>query len=441
MYIYNHESYVALLAYLKVIARFENERIRIVRGHETISLNMHPQSEPSEASTNTLELVGPISWLYMRLSAYLFPPLSPSKGEVTPSSSLTTKTENHQVLAGDIDVANTTPIESKSSIVEKELLQKSSAVAQAEQLNQELAALPVEYKRDIYILGSLKVEVGKEGEKSRAIIIKSETQRDLFAYIATANKPITWENIDIDVYEPILSDKNTEQRKRRLEKDARHLRDLFRKASEQAGIPYIDPIIVEGKGPGAIWHLAADYQVKDITMLILLHGEIKAIKMGKAVDIQSLRELTDDVVMSYNHFLASELYKKEVINWAIEPYQLYREMFREIVWDLAKIEYEYGMRPEQHPEESKISFKRAALLWEKYAFIFIPQSNKELMRKGKARLSELALQEAMKMYLHAGDEQSAHRIFHSYTDLMKRRFPNFEPDSKTIEILSNTGLG
>jgi hypothetical protein len=439
-YVYLKANMEALVDHLKVLALSENKRIRITRHQETMHLPMNPSDELSE-SASSLKIVGPISWLYIRLSAYLLPQPSLSNGEATPNLSMATKTDNQQVVEGSIAVVNSTPIETKSSIVEKGLLQESTPVVQAEHLHQELATLPVECYRDIYILGALRVEIGKVGEKSWTIIIKSKTQRLLFAYIVTADKLITWENIEVDVYEPILKDKNTVQRRRRLEKDARHLRDLFRKASEQAGLLYIDPIIVEGKGPGATWHLAAEYQLKDIAMLKDLQKAIETIKMGKAVNIQSLRVIADNIVMSYEHFLASDLDKNEILNWALKPYHMFREMYREIVWDIAKIEHEYGLKLDQHTDESKVALKRAAMFWEKYAFKFMPQSVRELGREGKARLSESALKEAMSLYLGVGDEQSAQHVYHSYNDFMRRRFPGFEPDSKTIEILSKAGLG
>jgi hypothetical protein len=409
------------VAYLEVLARFENERRRFLRR------GRHPKAgsgvyDPFAAFSpqTTIEPVGPFSWLYLWLSHYLFPPSSPV--EAGPQEMEGTRIQDQQVVEG--------------SVVQPEnghTADRSAKVAVEASMQELLAITPAKPEAAqpcvcLSFFNDLTVQI--EGQKGTPLGIKDRRQQELLVYLAmqAREKPVHWGDIVRDVYKWRYRKENKEQLHEKLLKDARDLRQFFEAELHQAGLPYIDPIVVKGRGKQATWHLADAYKVKDLTELEEISLQAReATKKEKSIDLEQFRRTVEQVVESYNEgFLALLLKKKEIGPWANTYYHRYRNLYRQLLGDAADFEYTACQR--EQPEDQFGCLRRVARLYERYAFFCIST-------EGHIHTGEGALQRGIETYHLAGEDWTARHMYNRYIDRMKQRSPGWTPSRQTQKML------
>lgn len=405
------------LAYLYMLALFENEQVQRLRQRK------YQQAGDSEddpaftfaASTSTIQPVGPFSWFYLKLSNYLFPPTFPAQARA--------------IATYVRQVSNP----SSYTIVDHSPLQ-TSVEGDSQRKQFTLQAEPVEKKRCgcIYVY-TLYPQIYLGEGKQIPLRIKVPRQLELLLCLATYARQQTTYGDDLVncVYEWRYSEENKEQLQKKLHKDAAKLRKIFEVASQKAGLPYVDPITVEGRGQHAIWRLSEVYEVEDLVALETFYQrELEVAKKGREVNLQRFRDLYD-MVISYYHggFLVRLLHQEQVGEWAQKLQSRYHKMYRQILWDVAEYERILGMG--EQPEEQRDCFKRAAQLYEQYAFEIFHRPQKLKVQEEHGQMSEYALQQSMLLYHWAGEDQAAYRVRYEYFKMMRRRFQGWTPQPQT----------
>ena len=415
-----HQNIKQQLAYLYMFARSENERVQFLRQRR------YQQAGDNllftfTAPINTIQPVGPFSWLYLRLSNYLFPPSFPAQARAI-------ATYVRQVvdpgLAGteDTEVDHTTLQASAEGDS-----QSQQVLPQAEQ---------VEKKRHgcLYLFTPYpQLFLGEN--KQIPVRVKTLRLLELLAYLAThAKQHVHWDDIDARVYEWRYPEKNTHQRQAILHRDAAHLREILEAASQEAELPFVDPLPTEGRGRHAIWQLADAYEVVDLVALeAFYHQELEAIRKGQEIDLQRFRTFYGLVISYYqNGFLKGLLRKAEVGDWAKKLHGHYREKYWCILWEIAEYERTIGMRGQQ--EEQQDCCRRAAQLYERYALETAPMPQEAQIQEPHTHMSEDALQQSMRLYHRAEDDRAAYRVRHDYFKMMHRRFRGWTPRSQTEQV-------
>lgn len=408
------------LAYLYMLARFENERIWSLRRPRKLqtgaagSDSLFTFAEP----LGTIQAVGPFSWFYLRLSNYLFPPAFP---------------EQARTIARYVQQMNapgptyTEPVEdNQRQPLEEEESQDQQGVLQVERDEKQRSGCLYLFTPQVNLFLGTNEQI--------PLRIKSSRQLELLIYLAvkTGQEVIQWDDIVANVFEWRYPGKNVEELHEKLHKDAAQLRELFEKALRKAGLPYADPIPTEGRGLHTIWRLADAYEAVDLIALETFYRqELEAIRKGREIDLQRFRDLCETVVGYYqNGFLTGLLRKAQVGDWAKKCHSQYREMYWRILWEAA--EYEYTLGKSAQREEQHRWFSQAAQLYQRYALE--TASATPVGQEGPTQLGEYTFGQAMHLYHLTGNHHSARRVHHEYIARIKRRFPDWKPEPQTEQI-------
>jgi DNA-binding SARP family transcriptional activator len=380
----------AQLAYWRVLAEEENEIDRhwrrLWRGRQP------PDDDALSAPRPLRKYAGPASFAYVTLSAYLgIPPAS---------------------LHYEDEITSTMP-------------------PQAEKPSSEVPESPgAPYQ--VLLFGSARIQI--VGETCVEVVIKSWRQRALLAYLALVarEKETQWEHLVNRLYEKDGEGIDKERLQEDLYSDVKALRRLVRERCDQAGIPYIDPIEVSGRGRGARYRLAQAYQLVDLARFDRLMERLERIRQTSTHtdDLLDLRAEYRAVLAAYaGGLLGQQVRENRIGTWATPYYLDYRNKYHRLLHDLA--EYEHRLSAKEQGEERKASLLRAVKLYEECALQAAP--TQQIERK-EGYLSEHALRECFLIYGELGDRASAQHLKSVYSRTMKRRFSDWELQPETEKV-------
>ncbi len=128
------------------------------------------------------------------------------------------------------------------------------------------------------------------------------------------------------------------------------------------------------------------------------------------------------------------------VNWASRYHETYRTKYQQILLDLAQYERELGETLQE--DQQSVCFRRAAELYQAYAFATLPKDELELERGRLAGGdSEQALRHSIAMYSRGKDAISARRVYGRYIEQMKQYCPTWEADSRTQKLWQRISQG
>jgi hypothetical protein len=267
--------------------------------------------------------------------------------------------------------------------------------------------------------------------------VRNPRQQELLAYLAQAarERPVVWTNVVTASYGVHLSEEDPEVLRKKLDDDVKALRKLFERLCRQAGLPYINPIQVDGHGRGSTYRLADAYVVADIRRMEWLVEQLRRIKQGEVdhIDLQIFREECDAVRQSYAEgFLGQQRREKMTGEWVDAYYIRYRTMYQQLLLDSA--DYEYAVGKTQQDEERKVSFKRAVDLYEQYVLVTSALLSEKVRPEGQTLLNEHALRQCMTISGLLGDVSSARRVYAQFVKTVTRRLRDWQPEPQTVQV-------
>jgi hypothetical protein len=294
----------------------------------------------------------------------------------------------------------------------------------------------------VLLLGGVRFRL--RGTEAKEVPIKSQRVRETLAYLAVSDRERGCNRDEIvgaihekheigdeetaDIDEADYFKKGCEA----FAYDVKVLRNLLREPCQQVQLPYVNPVEAD-RGNGAFHRLAEAYVVEDITRLEHLVEDLAARKQraGQVTDLEAFRKEYTTVLSLYGDGFLGLQMRKLARRWVRAHATRYQEMYHGLLWDLA--EYEHTIGQSQQGEEHKTSFRQAADLYERCAFLTAPSTD-ELEQGSSSPLSEQALRHSLSLYGLLGNRTNAHHTYHRYVKLLRRKSREWRPDPQTVQV-------
>jgi hypothetical protein len=377
------------LAYLRVQALEENERLYYWR---------HRRFADPEEPLVISKYAGPMSFYYVTLSNYLSLP---------PESAIEQDSSGNPALPAPWREASRAPSNQNTG----EQAQTHSPYA-------------------VLLLGGVRFRL--RGTEVLEVPIKSQRVRETLAYLAVSDRERGC-NRD-EIVEAIHEKDEADSFKKGCDAyayDVSVLRGLLKEACQQVQLPYVDPVKAD-RGNKAFHRLTKEYVVEDIARLERLAEDLAARRQyaDQATDLETFRKEYTTVLSLYcDGFLGLQT-RKDARRWVRAYFVRYQDLYHGLLWNLA--EYEYAIGQSQQGEERKTSFRQAADLYERCAFLTAP-SRDDLERGMYSPLSEQALRQCFRLYGLLGDQTNLHSAYDSYVKLLKSKSKKWRLDPQTVQ--------
>jgi len=276
------------------------------------------------------------------------------------------------------------------------------------------------------------------GKKEVVVSIKNARQRKLLAFLATVARElkVDWEFIVNKIYDT-KDGKDPAALRKLLDDDIKAIRDAFKAAFVKAGLPYVNPIFVDGKGDNVPKRLADPYQVVDLNSLEEIAQQVVRVKREGPGGIRAVRGVYSEVLQSVAQgFIGRQVrdINADLIDsWETEYVERYHQKYVRLLQDCTECEGALGER--LSGEEQRVCYWQAAHLYKQLAFEQRPVELVRVNSQSLATLSEHALRQSMKFFGRLNDVLAIEQTFSEYRNKMRQISSDWQANNQTLELI------
>ncbi len=291
-----------------------------------------------------------------------------------------------------------------------------------------------------------EVRIWLEREDTQVVVpIRSYRRQELLAYIATLapsrEQRVSSDCIITDVFEHIAPKSDVENLRGLFQKHTQLLRKELNEVAGEMNFPPVRLFQFEKVDNSSTkWWLSNECKIVDLTAVRLAHERIEAIKEEGNENPDLLKASCEQLIRLYQSYQGDYLEKHLVqydfgdTTWIRDPFTHYRDMYLQALWDAAVAEHNRLLTPLSDQDRYR-SAKKAASLYRAYALYAPKNRNFAINVKKNVRQSERAIRGYLRICCWLMDAQAADNGYALYEYLMRREYPEWRPDKKTIELL------